>query len=90
MGRDQNTYAKRQREMTRKRKAEDKRVRRQRRKEQAHSAVAPDATERPADESPSGVDDGAAGLRPSLLNARLSPLLGGCVATHEQQQEAHS
>ncbi len=44
MGRDQNTYAKRQREMNKKRKAEDKRTRRQRRKEQGQfrSADAPD------------------------------------------------
>ncbi len=34
MGKDQNTYAKRQREMNKKRKAEDKRTRRQKRKEQ--------------------------------------------------------
>jgi len=34
MGKDQNTYAKRQREMNKKRKAEDKRNRRQKRKEE--------------------------------------------------------
>ena len=34
VGKDQNTYAKRQREMNKKRKAEDKRVRRQKRKEE--------------------------------------------------------
>jgi len=35
MARDQNTFAKRRREMEKKRKAEDKRTRRQRRKEAA-------------------------------------------------------
>ena len=34
MARDQNTFAKRRREMEKKRKAEEKRARRQRRKEQ--------------------------------------------------------
>lgn len=35
MSRDQNTYLKRQREMEKKRKAEDKRARRQKKKEEA-------------------------------------------------------
>ena len=42
VAKDQNTYAKRQREMNKKRKAEDKRVRRQKRKEQGS---APDAAD---------------------------------------------
>lgn len=37
MGRDNNTYAKRQREMEKKRKAQDKRARRQNRKAEAAS-----------------------------------------------------
>ena len=43
MGKDQNTYAKRQREMNKKRKAEDKRVRRQKRKEQGPAVYPPEA-----------------------------------------------
>ena len=43
MARDQNTYAKRRREMDKKRKAEEKRARRRRKKEQANEA--PEAAE---------------------------------------------
>jgi hypothetical protein len=43
VGKDQNTYAKRQREMNKKRKAEDKRVRRQKRKENGIPIDAPEA-----------------------------------------------
>jgi hypothetical protein len=46
VGKDQNTYAKRQREMNKKRKAEDKRARRQKRKEQAHSTGEQDVADR--------------------------------------------
>jgi hypothetical protein len=43
MAKDQNTFAKRKREMDKKRKAEDKRARRQRKKEQAEEAkLSPD------------------------------------------------
>ena len=42
MSRDQNTYLKRQREMEKKRKAEDKRARRQRKKEEANNTSDPD------------------------------------------------
>jgi hypothetical protein len=55
MARDQNTYAKRQREMNKKRKAEDKRARRRKRKEQEQfdfaagpNIVAPAASEQPS------------------------------------------
>lgn len=50
MGKDQNTYAKRQREMNKKRKAEDKRVRRLKRKEQAHSTSEQNAVDPPTPE----------------------------------------
>ena len=50
MGKDQNTYAKRQREMNKKRKAEDKRARRQRRKDQPPLAVEPQEADRPTPE----------------------------------------
>jgi hypothetical protein len=50
MGKDQNTYAKRQREMNKKRKAEDKRARRQKRREQAHNAVVTHVADRAAAE----------------------------------------
>jgi len=43
MARDQNTYAKRRREMDKKRKAEEKRARRRRKKEEANEA-APEAS----------------------------------------------
>ena len=52
MARDQNTYAKRQREMKKKRKAEEKRERRRKKKEQANSDIEQDAAEDPiAEES---------------------------------------
>ena len=41
MAKDQNTFAKRLREMNKKRKAEDKRERRRKRKEQASEPVDP-------------------------------------------------
>jgi hypothetical protein len=47
MAKDQNTYAKRWREMDRKRKAEEKRARRQRRKEQANEVVEAGSVDRP-------------------------------------------
>jgi len=47
MARDQNTYAKRWREMDRKRKAEEKRARRQRRKEQPNEVVEAGGVDRP-------------------------------------------
>ncbi len=47
MARDQNTYAKRRREMDKKRKAEEKRARRQRKKEQANEAVEPNGVDSP-------------------------------------------
>lgn len=50
MGKDQNTYAKRQREMNKKRKAEDKRVRRQKRKE---NGIPVDALEADDSQDPS-------------------------------------
>ena len=42
MAKDQNTYLKRQREMEKKRKAEEKRVRRLRKKEEVNGADEPD------------------------------------------------
>jgi predicted chitinase len=45
VSKDQNSYAKRQREMNKKRKAEDKRVRRQKRKEQGSVPDAPDVAD---------------------------------------------
>jgi sRNA-binding protein len=52
----QNTYAKRQREMNKKRKAEDKRARREKRKEQARVATEVSMAERatPEDRSVCG------------------------------------
>jgi hypothetical protein len=47
MAKNQNTYAKRQREMNKKRKAEDKRVRRLKKKEQPSVPVEPNVTEQP-------------------------------------------
>jgi len=49
MGRENNTYAKRQREMQKKRKAEDKRVRRQKKKD-AGDVDETNAESRPASE----------------------------------------
>ena len=50
MSKDQNTYAKRQREMNKKRKAEDKRARRKKRKEQAQVVLELSAADRPTPE----------------------------------------
>lgn len=53
MARDQNTFAKRRREMEKKRKAEEKRERRKKRKEQANEpadTVPADAVEDPVAE----------------------------------------
>jgi hypothetical protein len=47
MGKDQNTYAKRQREMNKRRKAEDKRARRKKRKEQGPVVAEPSEADRP-------------------------------------------
>jgi len=47
MARDQNTYAKRWREMNKKRKAEEKRARRQRRKEQGSEVAEAGGVDRP-------------------------------------------
>lgn len=49
MARDQNTYAKRQREMEKRRKAEEKRARRRRKKEEANDDEA-NVAESPATE----------------------------------------
>jgi len=53
MARDNNTYAKRQREMQKRQKADDKRVRREKRKEQAGQEVGQvegsNGDDRPAD-----------------------------------------
>ena len=50
MARDQNTYAKRLREMEKKRKAEEKRQRRRRKKEQAGEDSEPNAPDGSATE----------------------------------------
>ena len=50
MARDQNTYAKRRREMEKKRKAEEKRERRRQKKEQANEPAETDGVEQPATE----------------------------------------
>ncbi|MCY2991090.1 MAG: hypothetical protein NTY19_24905 [Planctomycetota bacterium] len=50
MGRDQNTYAKRQREMEKRRKAEEKRTRRVKRKETPPEAAVAVVSEHPAAE----------------------------------------
>ena len=50
MARDQNTYAKRRREMEKKRKAEEKRERRRKKKEQANEVAEVDGVEHPATE----------------------------------------
>ena len=60
VGKDQNTYAKRQREMSKRRKAEDKRVRRQKRKEQGPAVDTPESSD-PLDASVDLV--GTAGLQ---------------------------
>jgi len=49
MPRDQNTFAKRQREMRKKQKAEEKRERRRKKKNGSDDANAPDGDDRPAD-----------------------------------------
>lgn len=58
MGKDRNTYAKRQREVNKKRKAEEKRTRRRQRKEQTLSAVATPAADRAAPDEQSTLEDG--------------------------------
>jgi hypothetical protein len=50
MARDQNSYAKRQREINKKRKAEEKRARRRAKKEQANDTSDPDNDDLPARE----------------------------------------
>ena len=50
MARDQNTYAKRRREMAKKQKAEEKRARRRRKKEQANEVAETNGVEPPATE----------------------------------------
>ena len=50
MARDQNTYAKRLREMEKKRKAEEKRARRRRKKEQASDDAEANVADGPASE----------------------------------------
>ena len=50
MARDQNTYAKRRREMDKKRKAEEKRARRQKKKEQANEAAESNGVDNPVTE----------------------------------------
>lgn len=47
MAKDQNTYAKRQREMKKKRKAEEKRERRRKKKEELDAPVEPDLDDQP-------------------------------------------
>lgn len=47
MAKDQNTFAKRQREMQKKRKAEEKRERRRKKKEQANIDAEQDAADSP-------------------------------------------
>jgi len=58
VGKPQNTYAKRQREMNKKRKAEDKRIRRRKRKEQAPSAVEPQTADHATPAERSTVEEG--------------------------------
>lgn len=50
MAKDQNTFAKMQREMEKKRKAEDKRERRRKRKEEAQCAASPAPVASPDEE----------------------------------------
>jgi hypothetical protein len=50
MARDQNTFAKRQREMEKKRKAEEKRARRRRKKEQAAQSAELNGVDHPPTE----------------------------------------
>ena len=49
MARDKNTYAKRQRETRKRQKAEDKRARRQKRKEEPNVGPLPESDERLAE-----------------------------------------
>ena len=59
MARDQNTFAKRQREMQKKRKAEEKRARRQHRKELSKDVASPDTDDQitePQDDRPPSSD----------------------------------
>ena len=53
MGKDGNTYAKRQREQRKKQKAEDKRTRRQHRRDHVDVAGEPAVADRPEGEAPS-------------------------------------
>ena len=48
MAKDQNSYAKRQREIKKKRKAEEKRERRRKTKEQTDAPVEPNLADQPA------------------------------------------
>ena len=48
MAKDQNSYAKRQREINKKRKAEEKRERRRKTKEQVDAPVEPDLADQPS------------------------------------------
>ncbi|MBC8872509.1 MAG: hypothetical protein H8E44_24005 [Planctomycetes bacterium] len=48
MAKDQNSYAKRQRELVKKRKAEEKRERRRKKKEQANAPIEPNLDDQPA------------------------------------------
>ena len=52
MARNPNTFAKRQRELEKKRKAEDKTARRRKRKEDAKALKDPEAAEGPTVEAP--------------------------------------
>jgi hypothetical protein len=47
MSKDQNSFAKRQREMAKKRKAEEKRERRRKKKEQARASAGPSLVDQP-------------------------------------------
>jgi hypothetical protein len=50
MSKDQNSFAKRQREIAKKRKAEEKRERRRKRKEQASATIEPNVADHPTSE----------------------------------------
>ncbi len=50
MAKDQNSFAKRQREIAKKRKAEEKRERRRKKKEQADAPIEPDLADHPPSE----------------------------------------
>jgi len=50
MSKDQNSFAKRQREIAKKRKAEEKRERRRKKKEQPVATVEPDLVDQPTSE----------------------------------------